>query len=149
VLFSQMWPMRFFKFHLKSTTIWHICLRGGCHPFRICNTLYPIFRLSTQVMRWPNARKLGVHINIPSKSVFLDISHTGHSKFSWVLVKCFRKEILCTHTEFKQLEGTLPISATAPWLYFLIFISRVCNYKSCTDATTACVLSIDPSCDWQ
>jgi len=64
-------------------------------------------RERTQAVRQAHTRKLGAHINVPSKNV-LHIFHTRRSKYRRVLVKCCIKEILCA--DFEKLEGTLTVA---------------------------------------
>src|SRR6218665_3994285 len=55
----------------------------------------------TQVVKRAHTRKLGTHINIPSRNVFAPNSYTS-SKFICVEVNCDTKEIFYVHTDFKN-----------------------------------------------
>ena len=79
--------------------------------------MFPLSCACAHISRAARAptRKLGAHINTPSKNVLAHISHVVlNTDESWENVA---QEEFCVHTDFEKLEGTLVMSCfpTTNW----------------------------------
>jgi len=60
-------------------------------------------------VRRAHTRKLGAHINVPSKNVFAHISYQNSFQIHVIAGETLHKSFYA-HTDFKKLEGTLALA---------------------------------------